>query len=269
MLLLTSPTRTLYPRCFLFVLALTFTAHLAAQRVPPVPMLPRADQPCCNDIWNHDVWPDDQALAPQAASGPVNGTVSVTRLQHPIPAKAVAEFARANREARKGRIQECVKHLEKAVQIAPSYMEAHNNLGVRYLMLGEYERGAQEFETALKLDASSLFPHTNLSLVRFMLTQYAEAEASARAALRLDAKFTRAQYLLGLTLAAEGKGAAEAIDHLDKAAAEFPRARLVAAEILTQQGASAGAVEKLRAYLTLPDAASRNEVESWLARLER
>jgi tetratricopeptide (TPR) repeat protein len=103
---------------------------------------------------------------------------------------------RAAREAKKGNCRESIKHLDNAIRIDASYMEAHNNLGIRYVLRGEYERGAGQFETALRLDAISVFALTNLGLARFLLKQFPEAEAAARAALRLDGNFAKAHYIL-------------------------------------------------------------------------
>ncbi|HKW97434.1 MAG TPA: tetratricopeptide repeat protein [Bryobacteraceae bacterium] len=222
-----------------------------------------------HQITTHEPWTSDIDLPSEPAQVPISGTVSVERLQHPIPDKALSEFERATRSAQKKKIQEAIKHLEKAVKIAPNYTEAHNNLGVWYMITGKLQKAATELEAALKLDTSSVFVNTNLSLIRFLSKQYAEAEALARAALRKDEKFTRANYILGLSLVAEGKNQDEAVDHLDRAAREFPAARLEAAHLLVRKGSTGSAAAELRAYLSVPDVKQRGVVEGWLARLER
>src|SRR5437879_10808088 len=79
----------------------------------------------------------------QPADRPIGGTVSVSRLRHQVPAKARNELARSEREVRRGRLQSSVAHLQKAVAIDPDYMEAHNNLGARYIALGDNERAVR------------------------------------------------------------------------------------------------------------------------------
>ena len=274
---MTSPTittRTRFPLGLSVVFVLTFIANVSAQQFPNGMNATQADPAHYNElrtreITTHEPWTSDIDLPSEPAQVPITGTVSVERLQHPIPDKAVSEFDRAVRSAKKREIQEAIKHLEKAVKIAPNYTEAHNNLGVWYMITGKLQQAATELETALKLDSSSVFVNTNLSLIRFLSKQYAEAEALARAALRKDEKFTRADYILGLSLVAERKNQDEAIDHLDRAAREFPAARLEAANLLARKGSTSSAAAELRAYLSAPDVKQRGAVEGWLARLER
>src|SRR2546430_11459367 len=45
---------------------------------------------------------------------------------------------RSERERCKGHLEATIKHLKKAIEIDPAYMEAQNNLGARYLERGDY-----------------------------------------------------------------------------------------------------------------------------------
>ena len=74
--------------------------------------------------------------------------------------------------------------------------------------------------------------------------------------------------MLGLALDAQGKGRGEAIESLRRASSQFPNARLAAARILCREGAAAGAISELEAYLRTPDVPERRLAEDWLARLK-
>jgi hypothetical protein len=67
----------------------------------------------------------------------------------------------------------------------------------------------------------------------------------------------------------DAKGAPEALEHLEKSATEFPKARLLAAGIWLRRGAKTDASAELRQYLASPHAENRATVESWLAELRR
>jgi tetratricopeptide (TPR) repeat protein len=201
----------------------------------------------------------------QPANRPISGTVSISRLKHQVPAKARNELARSERQFRRGHLQSSVEHLKKAIAIDPDYMEAHNNLGARYIALGDNQRAVEHLETALRLDPSSAFAHLNVGLALYFLKRSDQAEQYARNAIRLTPGFPRAHYLLGLILEAEGKNTPEAVEHLKKSAVEFPKAHLLAATSLLLGGNVSAAALEFRHYLAWPQADNREEIEQWLA----
>ena len=228
----------------------------------PVEARGSMDHPSIRDfvINQTNLMPNDQP-----ADRPISGTVSVSRLRHQVPAKARIELARSEREFRQGRLQASVEHLKKALAIDPVYMEAHNNLGARYIALGDDERAVDHLQTALRLDPSSAFAQLNLSLALYFLKRGDEAEQYARNAIRLTPELPKAHYLLGLILEAEGKNTLEAVEHLEKSAVEFPKAHLLAARSLVLRGADGTAALEFRQYLAWPQAENRQEIEQWLA----
>lgn len=85
--------------------------------------------------------------------------------------------------------------------IFPGYMEAHNDLGVRYMQQGAYERAAAEFQEAAKLDPGAVRPAANLALAWIALGRYADAESAARRAIAADPGFPPARRALRLATA--------------------------------------------------------------------
>ncbi len=166
----------------------------------------------------------------------LSGKVSAARLLHPVPSQAAKEFARAQKALSAGDTNGSIEHLQKALARYPDYLEAHNNLGVRYMALQEFELAQAEFQKAVALDPDSAKAQLNLSLALSTLRRPEEAEEAARRAVRLEPESLAAHYSLGQILAVQGKDAPEALAHLRNAAEAFPRARLVIARVLTQQG---------------------------------
>jgi len=158
-------------------------------------------------------------------------------------------------------------HLERALQIYPQSLEAHNNLGSRYIELHEYERAAAEFQKAIDIDPRVAQPFNNLSVAYFLLQRYPEAEAAARRSLNLDPRNPTSRYMLGCILATEKRNPLEAMEILRQTKGEFPDSRLLLAEILLRRGAKDEAENELRDYLTVPGAEKKQNVEPWLARL--
>lgn len=192
-------------------------------------------------------------------------TISVHDLR--IPPKAVKELQRSQNALQSGDARSSARHLERALQIYPDYLEAHNALGARYIELAEYEKAAAEFQKAIAIDPLVSQPWNNLSVAFFLQQRYGDAESAARRALNLAPQHATARYMLGAILATEQRNPEEAIGLLRQTKLEFADARLLLAQILLRRGAARDAEEELRGYLALPDAPKRQNVERWLARL--
>jgi len=200
---------------------------------------------------------------------PGSGTVSVARLAHKVPSKAKKEFKRAEKAHQKGDVQLSIHHLEKALEIDPDYMEAHNNLGSRYLQLQEFQMALTHFEKACDLDPGASIPQGNASTTLLLLKRHEEAERSARRALELDPGNLRARYALAVALVEQQKDAAEAMTHLERVVSDIPRARLLMAQLLAQQGNAEHAREELRKYLAVAPREEQQQVQAWLAQLDQ
>src|SRR5207248_9190494 len=117
------------------------------------------------------------------------------------------------------------------------------------------------------LDPGSSAPHANMAATLLRMQRYADAETSARKAIRLDGSDASARYLLGLALLQQQKSTSEALEHLQRACENVPRARLVIAEVVEKGGDVERAKNELRAYLKSGNLQDRQSVETWLADL--
>jgi hypothetical protein len=71
-------------------------------------------------------------------------------------------------------------------------------------------------------------------------------------------------------LAIQGRNPGEALEYLERAARQYPRAHLVAARVLVDVGRIDEAAGEIRQYLSsASDTSNRQEVESWLTRLDQ
>jgi Flp pilus assembly protein TadD len=194
-------------------------------------------------------------------------TISVRELL--VPGAAIKEFHHSEKAVRSGNFQSAAEHLRKAIQIAPAFVQAHNNLGASYIQLNEYESAVAEFRKAIDLDPKLQEAHRNLGLGLFLLRRYPEAEIAARQAVQLDPQRGPARYTLGRILAAEGIGSAEAEQLLRQSVSEFVDARLPLAQVLLNRGDTEQAANELRTYMKSPGAnqAKMPIVEYWLSRI--
>lgn len=199
-------------------------------------------------------------------SKPIEGAVSAGRLNHSPPKKARRAFQQSQQAQAKGEIAKALELLQFAVREDPLYLEAWNNLGSYYMRAGDPDQALIALRRAQSLDGNNSHVLTNLGIVLLHKKQSEEAEEVARRALRQLRSDTKAEYVLGMSLFQGQKNPDEALFYLEKAKAEFPKARLNIAHILVRAGKIAQAREELEAYLAVSREREAS-VRKWLEAL--
>lgn len=218
----------------------------------------------------------DQSLSIYMASAPSTvklneATVSVHQLEHRVPARAQKEFDRGRAASMKENQTAALDHFLKASQIDPEFADAFNGIGVTFLALGEFQQAVDEFQKAIDLVPDHRGATANLCVALSRLDQPHEAAKVARRALRLDPSLLKVRYVLGLSLILEGGDKSEALDNLQRAAADIPKAHLLAARILAETGQREKAAKHVAEYLQAPsgDGINRQKIEAWLVQLQQ
>jgi tetratricopeptide (TPR) repeat protein len=88
--------------------------------------------------------------------------VDLSQMKENFPKKAVQDYEKALDEKQKGRLESAVKLLEEAIQIAPTFFHAHNNLGIVYQMLKRFPDAEREYKRSHELSAKTERPLVNL-----------------------------------------------------------------------------------------------------------
>ena len=180
-------------------------------------------------------------LPTRAASQPVNGTVSVQQLAHPVPKKAYKAFVEAQRYQDPQDTPRAIAKLEEATRIDPDFRDAHINLGARYARTGRNAEALAEFQRALRIGPPNALVYTGLAWASLSLALNEEAEGYARKALALSPKDAKAHVVLGCALSGQPGRETEALDHLQFASREHPEVLPLMAKIRRHMGAAAGA----------------------------
>jgi tetratricopeptide (TPR) repeat protein len=198
-----------------------------------------------------------------------DATVSIRQLQHKVPGEAQKEFDRGMRASTKGDQSNAFDHFQKAARLDPEFADAFNGMGVTYVALGQLQQAVDQFQKTIDLVPDHPRAAANLSIVLCRLEHYHEAAEVARQALKLDPSLSKIRYVLGVSLVSEGADKAEALDNLQRAATEIPRAHLLVAKILEETDRREDAVTHVVEYLrsSPADALDRQGVEAWLEQL--
>ena len=210
--------------------------------------------------------------------------VDISQMRDSLPKKAVQDYEKAIDEKQKGRLDSAVKLLEEAIQIAPNFFHAHNNLGIIYQALKRYPDAEKEFKRSRQLNAKTERPLVNLGSLYIEQSNLKKTDEEAAGklldqaldaleeAVKLNPRSAPGHFLLGQ---ANYKS-----DFLEEAERAFKKAhdldphlsvaRLMLANIYVKLQKWGDVIENLDAYLKEnPKAADRASVEEMRARIAK
>lgn len=213
---------------------------------------------------------DAAALREQARPVP-QGLVSVRELT--ISRRARSEYRRAQGRLERHDAEGAIQYLEKAVQEAPQYLEAWNNLGTIYFQRREYGRAEEYFRKALEQDADAFEPRVNLGGALLAGGRPEEALAINQEAQAARPQDPLANAQLGINYFLLGDYD-EAIRHLeatkDLDPAHFSNPQITLAEIhlrLSKEGAALGELEDFLQHH--PDAPEASSARATIRKIEQ
>lgn len=85
-----------------------------------------------------------------------------------------------------GRYYAAIKHWKKAIRLEEDNVEAMNNIGVSYAIMGSFGKAAVWYRKALEIDEYYALVHFNLASALYETGEYEEAEKHADKAIELD-----------------------------------------------------------------------------------
>ena len=169
-----------------------------------------------------------------------------------VPEKAVHEYEDAQKDLNRHDVEAAVKHLDRAVEIAPQFAPAWNNLGTIAYQTRKYERAAECFRTALEADPTAYEPLVNLGGVLINLENLDDAWKYNVYAVLVRPNDALANSQLGMTYFGLGKmdlaekyfATARQIDP-----AHFSHPQLFLAEIHLRRGDRRATADDLEDFL--------------------
>jgi tetratricopeptide (TPR) repeat protein len=212
----------------------------------------------------------DQDVPAKSAGANANLT-DVREYASRFPKPAVKEFEKGNKADRSDKKDEAIRHYQKAIEIAPGFYEAHNNLGSDYLSKSDFPAARKEFEQAIQQNQSDATGYFNLSNVCLLMNDLPDAQKYLDEGLRREPESALGQFLLGSLNIKTGK-LPEAEQSLRLAVKLNPvmvQPRLQLVNLLLQQGKKQEAIDELHEFVTnFPDNPFSPQARKVLEKLE-
>jgi tetratricopeptide (TPR) repeat protein len=118
-------------------------------------------------------------------------------------ASVIAHFQAAQQATQAGNIEQAVKEYKAVLQLDPTLIEAHVNLGLAYHMLGRYDLAVDELSKALRERPNLLGPNVILGIDYLKLGSPTKAIAPLKEALTLEPSNREARRALAACYLAE------------------------------------------------------------------
>ncbi len=215
--------------------------------------------------------PKNDQEVPVKSAGANRNMTDVREYEAKFPKPAVKEFKKGIKADQAGKKDDAIKHYQKALQIAPEFYEAHNNLGSDYLSKSEFPAARKEFEQAIAENQSDAAGYFNLANVCMLMKNLPEAEKYLQEGIRRQPDSALGQFLLGSLNMKVGK--MPEAEHALRQAIQFnpamvqPRLQLV--NLLLQQQKKQAAIEQLHEFVsTFPDNSFSPQARKVLEQLE-
>ncbi len=221
-------------------------------------LIPRAKAPSVVTL------PDKQA-------GANSNMTDIREYAAKFPKPALKEFKKGVNSDQDGNKDDAIKHYAKAVQIAPDFYQARNNLGSDYLSKSDFPGAKTQFSAAIQANQSDSAGYFNLSNVCMLMGELAEAKNYLDEGMRRDPESALGLFLLGSLDLKTGK-LPEAEQALRKAILlnrTMVQARLQLVNLLLQLGKKDSAIAELHDFVsTFPDNSFSPQAKQLLKRLE-
>lgn len=122
-----------------------------------------------------------------------------------VPNNARDLYLKALESAHAGDNLKAIEQLKSAIALYPQFPLALNELGVRYLRVGNIEKASEALKSAVQLAPEDLLPKLYYGIALLNQMRFTQAEEQLRAALAKNTDVPTAHMYLGITLAMQRK----------------------------------------------------------------
>ena len=191
--------------------------------------------------------------------------VSMEELRRNVPREAIDEYDEAVVELQKENSDNAIDHLERALEIAPDFYEAHLQLGLTHQREERRAQAISSLERAAELNEASAEARTWLGRLYFETGEFQRAVAALSERLELGAPSGNDHFYIGSSYYRLGNLAAAEQNLLRAAQTETEesgQARLQLFNVYIRSGQPRKALEQLDAYLEeFPDAPNHDAIK--------
>lgn len=185
-----------------------------------------------------------------ANAGPAQ-VVNVREFREIYPKKAVSYFEKGMDELNGKKYEAAIKNLKQATEIAPTFYEAHNQLGIAYRASGRGDDAEKEFVLAHELNSTGVEPLLNLTTLYLDENEPDRAVKTGEEAVKVNSHSAPAFFSLGVALykVASLDRAEAALKRALELAPKMPNIRLMLANVYLKLHRYDSTLDQLNSYI--------------------
>ncbi len=174
-----------------------------------------------------------------------------TQFTQQISKRARKEYDKGVRSDKDGKPDEAVSHYQKAIELAPDFYEARNNLGSDLLSKSQFPEAKQQFEKVLTINPSDGAAYFNLANLSLLTQQYDQGQHWVEEGLSKQPDSAFGHFLRGSIDARSGKPneAEVALKRCLELDPFMSKSHLALVNLYMQQKRPADAASELRVFL--------------------
>ena len=188
-----------------------------------------------------------------------------------FPKQAFKEFQKGVQADEGGKKEDAIRHYQKALEIAPDFYPAHNNLGSDQLARNNLPEARTEFEKVIQLNQTDAAGYFNLANVCMLMNQLPDAQRFLEQGLRRQPESALGKFLQGSLDMRTGRlvQAEQALRQSVELNPLMAQSRLQLVNVLLKEGKNAEARDQLHGFISaFPASPFRPQAEQLLRRLE-
>jgi Tfp pilus assembly protein PilF len=213
----------------------------------------------------------DSSQVPAKRPGANPGITDVREYSTRFPRPAMKEFEKGLKDDASGKKDDAIRHYQKAVDLAPDFYVAHNNMGSDYLSKSDFVSARRAFERVVQLNQSDAAAYFNLANVCMLMGEMPDAQRYLDEGMRREPDSALGHFLLGSLDIRTGKleQAEAALRQAIRLSPVMAQARLQLINLLMKRGRNADAADQLHDFVkAFPDNRFTPQAKQLLQRLE-
>lgn len=185
-----------------------------------------------------------------ANAGPAQ-VVNVREFTEIYPKKAVSYFEKGTEELNGKKYEAAIKNLKQAIELAPTFYQAHNQLGLAYRDSGRTDDAEKEFVAAHELNSTGVEPLLNLTTLYLDENEPDRAVKTGEEAVKVNSHSAPAFFSLGVALykVASLDRAEAALKRALELAPRMPNVRLMLANVYLKLHRYDSTLDQLNSYI--------------------
>jgi Tfp pilus assembly protein PilF len=187
------------------------------------------------------------------------------------PPAAVKEFKAGEKADRKKKSDEAIAHYTRAIELAPTFYMARNNLGTLYLGKADYTSAEEQFEKVIGINPNDASAYFNLGNLCLLKNQYLRALQLVEQGLNKQPSSAFGNFLKGSIYSRQGNSqeAETSFRRSLELEPQMAQTHLALVNLFIQEKRNSDAIAELRTFLKqFPDHQFAPKAREVLKRLE-